>query len=48
MGKMHYKVETDSKIYIPESLDRIFGGNFIDLQVNGFVNLDFGGRFQKS
>ncbi len=35
------------KIYIPESLDRIFGGNFIDLQVNGFVNLDFGGRFQK-
>ena len=35
------------KIYIPESLDRIFGGNFIDLQVNGFVNLDFGGRIQK-
>ena len=35
------------KINIPESLDRIFGGNFIDLQVNGFVNLDFGGRFQK-
>ncbi len=26
------------KIYISESLDRIFGGNFIDLQVNGFVN----------
>ena len=35
------------KIYIPETLDRIFGGNFIDLQVNGFVNLDFGGKFQK-
>ena len=35
------------KIYISESLDRIFGGNFIDLQVNGFVNLDFGGKFQK-
>ena len=26
------------KIYISESLDRIFGGNFIDLQVNGFVH----------
>ena len=35
------------KIYISQSLDRIFGGNFIDLQVNGFVNLDFGGKFQK-
>jgi len=35
------------KIYISESLDRIFGGNFIDLQVNGFVNLDFGAKFQK-
>tara|TARA_B110000438_G_scaffold49528_1_gene50048 strand:+ start:18456 stop:25547 length:7092 start_codon:yes stop_codon:yes gene_type:complete len=35
------------KIFIPQSLDRIFGGNYIDLQVNGFVNLDFGGRFQR-
>ena len=24
------------KIFIPQSLDRIFGGNYIDLQVNGF------------
>ena len=35
------------KIFIPQSLDRIFGGNYIDLQVNGFVNLDFGARFQR-
>ena len=32
------------KIFIPQALDRIFGGNYIDLSVNGFVNLDFGGK----
>jgi len=35
------------KIFIPQALDRIFGGNYIDLSVNGFVNLDFGGKLQR-
>ena len=35
------------KIFIPQVFDRIFGGNYIDLSVNGFVNLDFGGKLQR-
>ncbi len=35
------------KIYISPIFDRIFGGNYIDFKTNGFVNLDFAGRFQK-
>ena len=35
------------KIFIPQAFDRIFGGNYIDLSVNGFVNLDFGGKLQR-
>jgi cell surface protein SprA len=35
------------KIYISPAFDRIFGGNYIDFKTNGFVNLDFAGRFQR-
>ena len=35
------------KLFIPQVFDRIFGGNYIDLSVNGFVNLDFGGKLQR-
>ncbi len=35
------------KLYISPVLDRIFGGSYVDIQPNGFVNLDFGGRWQK-
>jgi cell surface protein SprA len=35
------------KIYLSPMLDRIFGGNFIDIRPNGSVMLDFGGQFQK-
>ena len=34
------------KLYISPAFDRIFGGNFIDIQPTGFANLDFGGRWQ--
>ncbi|WP_255416131.1 cell surface protein SprA [Reichenbachiella sp. MSK19-1] len=34
------------KIYISPMFDRIFGGNYVDIQPNGFVNMDFGGRWQ--
>lgn len=34
-------------IYISPAFDRIFGGSFVDIQPNGFVMLDFGGRWQK-
>ena len=34
------------KLYISPTLDRIFGGSYVDIQPTGFVNLDFGGRFQ--
>ncbi|MCV9388121.1 T9SS outer membrane translocon Sov/SprA [Reichenbachiella ulvae] len=34
------------KIYISPVFDRIFGGNYVDIQPNGFVNMDFGGRWQ--
>ncbi|PIB37594.1 cell surface protein SprA [Reichenbachiella sp. 5M10] len=34
------------KIYISPMFDRVFGGNYVDIQPNGFVNMDFGGRWQ--
>ncbi len=34
-------------IYISPAFDRIFGGSFVDIKPNGFVMLDFGGRWQK-
>ena len=35
------------KIAISPVFDRIFGGNFIDFQTNGFVTLDFGAQWQR-
>lgn len=35
------------RLYLSPVLDRIFGGSYVDIQPNGFVNLDFGGRFQR-
>lgn len=34
-------------IYISPLFDRIFGGSYVDITPNGFVNLDFGGRWQR-
>ncbi len=34
-------------IYISPAFDRIFGGSFVDIRPNGFVLLDFGGRWQR-
>jgi cell surface protein SprA len=34
-------------IYMSPVLDRIFGGSFVDIRPNGFVTLDFGGRWQR-
>lgn len=34
-------------IYTSPTLDRIFGGSFVNIQPNGFVNLDFGGDLQR-
>ena len=34
------------KLYISPTLDRIFGGSYVDIQPTGFANLDFGGRWQ--
>ncbi len=34
-------------IYTSPALDRIFGGSFVNITPNGFVNLDFGGEFQR-
>ncbi|WP_240676168.1 T9SS outer membrane translocon Sov/SprA [Botryobacter ruber] len=36
------------KIYISPIFDRIFGGNFVDIQPNGNVNLKFGARFNRN
>ena len=36
------------RIPINPVLDRIFGGDYVDIQPNGFVNLDIGGRWQRS
>ena len=35
------------KIYISPVFARIFGGSYIEIQRNGFVTLDFGGRWQR-
>ncbi|MEQ9405430.1 MAG: cell surface protein SprA [Cyclobacteriaceae bacterium] len=35
------------RLYISPAFDRIFGGSYVDIQPNGFVNLDFGARFQR-
>lgn len=35
------------KLYISPIFDRIFGGSYVDIEPNGFVNLDFGGRWQR-
>ncbi|MEP4094142.1 cell surface protein SprA [Reichenbachiella sp.] len=35
------------KLYISPVFDRIFGGSYVDIEPNGFVNLDFGGRWQR-
>lgn len=34
-------------IYISPVFDRIFGGTYVDIKPNGFINLDFGGRWQR-
>ncbi|MEM9325772.1 MAG: cell surface protein SprA, partial [Bacteroidota bacterium] len=34
------------KLYISPAFDRIFGGDYIDIQPTGFANLDFGGLWQ--
>jgi cell surface protein SprA len=34
-------------IYISPVFDRIFGGSFVDIRPNGFISLDFGGRWQR-
>ncbi len=34
-------------IEVSEVFDKIFGGSTIDIVPTGFVNLDFGGRFQR-
>lgn len=35
------------RLFISPVFDRLFGGSYVDIQPNGFVNLDFGGRFQR-
>lgn len=35
------------KIYLSPALDRIFGGSYVDIRPNGYVTLDFGGRWQR-
>ncbi|MBE63498.1 MAG: cell surface protein SprA [Flammeovirgaceae bacterium] len=35
------------RLYISPVFDRLFGGSYVDIQPNGYVNLDFGGRFQR-
>jgi cell surface protein SprA len=35
------------KIYAGPLIDRLFGGSYVDFQPNGFVNLNFAGRFQR-
>jgi cell surface protein SprA len=35
------------RLYISPMFDRLFGGSYVDIQPNGFVNLDFGGRWQR-
>lgn len=35
------------KLYISPIFDRIFGGTYVDIVPTGFVNLDFGGNWQR-
>lgn len=35
------------KIYVSPVIDRIFGGSYVELVPRGFVNLDFGGQWQR-
>lgn len=35
------------KLYLSSSLDKIFGGAYLDITQTGFINLDFGGEGQK-
>lgn len=35
------------KLYISPIFDRIFGGSYVDIEPNGLVSLDFGGRWQR-
>lgn len=36
------------RLYISPVFDRLFGGSYVDIRPNGFVNLDFGARFQRT
>lgn len=36
------------KVYLPKSMDRIFGGNYVDIRPNGSVMLDFGLQWQRT
>ncbi|HET8860766.1 cell surface protein SprA [Marivirga sp.] len=35
-------------LYVSPVFDRLFGGSFVELIPNGFITLDFGGRFTKN
>jgi cell surface protein SprA len=35
-------------LYVSPAFDRLFGGSFVEIIPNGFVTLDFGGRFTKN
>ncbi len=36
------------RIYVSPALDRIFGGNYVDIRPNGNITLTFGGRWQRN
>ena len=36
------------KIFISPVFDRIFGGSFVDIQPSGYVNMKFGGNWQRT
>lgn len=35
-------------LYVSPAFDRLFGGSFVELIPNGFITLDFGGRYTKN
>ncbi len=35
-------------LYVSPAFDRLFGGSFVEIIPNGFVTLDFGGRFTRN
>lgn len=35
-------------LYVSPAFDRLFGGSFVEIIPNGFITLDFGGRFTKN